>query len=63
MTYKEYYLGFDSIDAIIAAAETDMALAFVVNPDGIEVIRKHAEEAIKEKFGADDRLKQCELAR
>ena len=51
MTYKEYYLSLATADDIMTMANADMALACVMNPDRIEVIRKSAEEAIKEKFG------------
>lgn len=51
MTYKEYYLSLKTAEDIMTMANADMALACVVNPDRIEIIRKSAEEAIKEKFG------------
>lgn len=51
MTYKEYYLTLKSPEDIMAMANADAALACVMNPDRIEVIRQSAEEAIKEKFG------------
>lgn len=51
MTYKEYYLSLTTADDIMTMANADMALACVMNPDRIEVIRKSAEEAINEKFG------------
>lgn len=51
MTYKEYYLSLKTEREIMEMANADMALACVMNPDRIEVIRKSAEEAIKEKFG------------
>ena len=51
MTYKEYYLSLQSAEDIMTMANADMALACVINPDRIEIIRKSAEEAIKEKFG------------
>ena len=51
MTYKEYYLTLKSPEDIKTMANTDMALACVINPDRMDVIRKSAEEAIKEKFG------------
>ena len=51
MTYKEYYLTLKSPEDIMTMANTDMALACVINPDRISVIRQSAEEAINEKFG------------
>lgn len=51
MTYKEYYLSLKSAEDIMTMANADMALACVINPDRIEIIRKSAEEAINEKFG------------
>ena len=51
MTYKEYYLTLKSPEDIKRMANADMALTCVVNSDKMDVIRKSAEEAIKEKFG------------
>ena len=53
MTYKEYYLTLKSPEDIMTMANADMALACVINPDRIEIIRRSAEEAIKEKFGIE----------
>lgn len=53
MTYKEHYLTLSSPEEIMQAANTDLAWARLINPDRIPVIRKSAEEAIKEKFGED----------
>ena len=51
MTYKEYYLTLKSPEDIVTMANADMALACVINPNRMTIIRKSAEEAIKEKFG------------
>lgn len=51
MTYKEYYLTLNSPNDIMKMANADLALALVMNPDRMDVIRQSAEEAIKEKFG------------
>jgi hypothetical protein len=51
MTYKEYYLSLNSPREIRAMANTDMAMAYVINPDRMVIIRQSAEEAIIEKFG------------
>ena len=51
MTYKESYLQLDSAEEIMKIANTDMAIAAVLNPDRIKIIRESADEAIKEKFG------------
>ena len=51
MTYKEHYLTLNSPKDIMEMANADMAMALVINPDRVEIIRKSAEEAIKEKFG------------
>lgn len=53
MTYKEYYLTLKSPEDIMTMANADMALACVINPDRIEIIRRSAEEAIKEKIGIE----------
>ena len=54
MIYKEYYLTLKSPEDIKTMANADMALASVINPDRITVIRKSAKEAIKEKFGGEE---------
>lgn len=51
MTYREYYLTLKSAKEIMKEANTDMALACVIDPDRMPIIRQSAEEAIKEKFG------------
>lgn len=53
MTYKEYYLTLNSPKDIMEMANADMALACVINPDRIEIIRQSAEEALREKFGVE----------
>ncbi len=53
MTYKEHYLTLSSPREIMKTANADIALACVINPDRMAVIRKSAVEAIKEKFGED----------
>ena len=54
MTYKEYYLSLQSAEDIMTMANADMALACIINPDRIEIIRRSAEEAINEKFGCQN---------
>lgn len=54
MTYKEYYLTLKSPEDIKTMANADMALACVINPDRMAIIRQSAEEAIKEKFGGNN---------
>ena len=49
MTYKEYYLTLKSPEDIKRRANADMALACVIHPDRIAVIRKSAEEGIVEE--------------
>lgn len=53
MTYKEYYLTLNSPEDIKIMANADLALACVINPDRMEIIRRSAEEAIEEKFGKE----------
>ena len=57
MTYKEYYLTLKSPEDIKTMANADMALSCVINPHRMAVIRKSAEEAIKEKFGIVEEYK------
>jgi hypothetical protein len=52
MTYKEYYLTLNSIDAIKFAAESDINVALMLNSkDRMDKIVEAANEAIEEKFG------------
>ena len=52
MTYKEYYLTLNSIDAIKFAAESDINVALMLNSkDRMNKIVETANEAIEEKFG------------
>lgn len=51
MTYKEYFMQFDSVEKIMEEANTEMAFAAVLNPDRIKMIKQGAEEAMNEKFG------------
>lgn len=53
MTYKEYYLTLNSPEDIMTMANADLALACVINPDRMNIIRQSAEEALKEKFGEE----------
>lgn len=53
MTYKEYYLTLNSPENIMEMANADLALALVINPDRMEIIRQSAEEALREKFGEE----------
>lgn len=58
MTYKEYYLTLNSPEDIMEMANADMALACVINPDRMEIIRRSAEEAIEEKFGKGSEIEE-----
>ena len=53
MTYKEYYLTLNSPENIMEMANADLALACVINPDRMAIIRQSAEEALREKFGEE----------
>ena len=53
MTYKEYYLTLNSPENIMEMANADLALALVINPDRMEIIRQSAEDALREKFGEE----------
>lgn len=56
MIYKEYYLTLNSPEDIMKMANADLALACVINPDRMDVIRRSAEEALKEKFGVEEEV-------
>lgn len=51
MTYKEYFMQFDSVEKIMKEANQEMAFAAVLNPDRMKMVRQAAEEVINEKFG------------
>ena len=53
MTYKEYYLTLKSPEDIMEMANVDLALACVINPDRMAIIRQSAEEALQEKFDVE----------
>ena len=53
MTYKEYYLTLHSPKDIMEMVNADLALACVINPDRMAIIRQSAEEALREKFGEE----------
>ena len=50
MTYEEAYRECKTAEEIMKMANEDMALAIVLNPDRIAVIRKMAEKVLNEKF-------------
>ena len=58
MTYKEYYLTLNSPKDIMEMANADLALACVVNPDRMNIIRRSAEEALREKFDIEVEVKE-----
>ena len=53
MTYKEYYLTLNSPKDIMEMANADLALACVINPDRMAIIRQSAEEALRGKFDVE----------
>lgn len=53
MIYKEYYLTLNSPKDIMEMANADLALACVINPDRMAIIRQSAEEALQEKFDVE----------
>lgn len=58
MTYKEYYLTLNSPKDIMEMANADLALALVINPGRMDIIRQSAEEALREKFDVEVEAKQ-----
>jgi hypothetical protein len=50
MTYEEAYRKCKTAEEIMKMANEDMALAAVLNPDRIAVVRKMAEKVLNEKF-------------
>ena len=50
MAYEEAYRKCKTAEEIMKMANEDMALAAVLNPDRIAVIRKMAEKVLNEKF-------------
>ena len=58
MTYKEYYLTLNSPEDIMKMVNADLALACVINPGRMDIIRQSAEEALREKFDVEVEAKQ-----
>ena len=58
MTYKEYYLTLNSPKDIMEMANADLALACVISPDRMDIIRQSAEEALREKFDIEVEVKE-----
>lgn len=50
MTYKESYEKCKTLDELKREVESDIATAYMINPDRLEVIKKTAEEVANRKF-------------
>jgi hypothetical protein len=49
MTYKESYMSCQSWDELKEKMEKDIAVAMVINPDRVKVIKAAGEEVLKVK--------------
>ena len=50
MTYKESYEKCETLEELKREVESDIATAYIINPDRLEVIKKTAEEVANRKF-------------
>ena len=50
-TYKESYEELNTLEEIEKEVNSDIATAYIINPDRVAVIIKSADEVLKEKFG------------
>ena len=50
MTYKESYEKCETLEELKRELESDIATAYIINPDRLEVIKKAAEEVANRKF-------------
>lgn len=50
MTYKEFFMQFDTIDEVLYEAKNELAMALVLNPDRAKSVKNAVEEVLAEKF-------------
>lgn len=53
MTYKESYMKCNTLEELEKEVRSDIAIALMVNPDRLDVIKKRAEEVANLKFNDD----------
>ena len=53
MTYKESYMKCNTLKELEEEVRSDIAIALMVNPDRLDVIKKRAEEVANLKFNDD----------
>ena len=53
MTYKESYMKCNSLKELEKEVSSDIAIALIVNPYRLDVIKKSAEEVANLKFNDD----------
>lgn len=54
MTYKESYMKCETLEDLIKEVKSDIATAYIINPDKIQVIKKASEEVANLKFKDKD---------
>lgn len=50
MTYKESYMKCNTLEELEKEVKSDVAIAIMINPDRLEVIKRSAEEVANLKF-------------
>ena len=50
MTYKESYMKCKTLEELIKEVKSDIATAYIINPDRFKVIKKAFEEVANLKF-------------
>ena len=54
MTYKESYMKCETLEDLIKEVKSDIATAYIINPDKIQVIKKASQEVANLKFKDKD---------
>lgn len=54
MTYKEFFMQFNTLEEIEKEAKREIKLAIMLNPDRVKMIEKAIEEVVAEKFNIGD---------
>ena len=54
MTYKESYMKCETLEDLMKEDKSDIATAYIINPDKIQVIKKAFEEVANLKFKDKD---------
>lgn len=55
MTYEESYMKCKSKEEILEEVKNDIAIAEMINPDRVHVIKLAVEKVVNAKFGKEDK--------